>query len=374
MKNERRKRIAKKMQIDRNKKRDESKNLKKRKQQTTEKQTIEKKHENVSKSNQASKTLIEDFFANFKKKFAKLSSEQRKEIRLESKLKKNVIEANSRFAIMKKRTQKKRNMKKMKRNKKHENTNSKQVFKKTSKRKSVDLNMNFIDEAIFQKKLRKMNENFFRSSYRSSLMSINFYDEILNERFVETLNSLNFFKSDFKLNSLQSSSNQNQNTHEISLSIQRQSSFRSKIRSKLFFISFCFFFKSFIFYIFWNSFWNFFFNIIVLKIIFASSSFSTRFFFRISTAVDFASVFFHKIAFFHNIVSFTSSVSERSEMSRRRFITIDVSNEKSSKIENLYRDDLVDVLKIIDKEKSKISTDILRKINKMIKKSKKTKR
>ena len=131
----------------------------------------------------------------------------------------------------------------MKRNRKHENTDSKQVFKKTSKKKSVDLNMNFIDEAIFQKKLRKMDENSFRSSYKSSFMSINSYDGASNEKSVETLNSLNFFESDFRSSFFQPNFNQNQNTHEISLSIQKQSNFRSRIFSfrSVFFLNRSFF-------------------------------------------------------------------------------------------------------------------------------------
>ena len=36
-------------------------------------------------------------------------------------------------------------------------------------------------------------------------------------------------------------------------------------------------------------------------------------------------------------------------MFRRKLITIDVSDEKSPKAENLYRDGLADVLKIINK-------------------------
>ena len=158
-------------------------------------QMIKKNRKKISKTNEKKSTIsktisVENFLTNYKKTWTKFSSKKRKRIRLESQLKKNVIETDSQFAVMTRKIQKIKHEKNKTKSKTRKYNKFRTNFQNFDKKKIVDSNMNFVNENIFQKKLQIMNEKSFFSSFQSLLsVSVNFYEEISSN--VNALNSLN---------------------------------------------------------------------------------------------------------------------------------------------------------------------------------------
>ena len=79
-------------------------------------QIIKKKQKKISKTNENESTIsktvsVKNLFIIHKKTWTKFSSKKRKRIRLKSQLRKNVIETNSQFVVMKRKVQKKKHKK-----------------------------------------------------------------------------------------------------------------------------------------------------------------------------------------------------------------------------------------------------------------------
>ena len=374
-------------------------------------QMIKKRQKEVSKTDEKKSTIlkatvseaasVENFFTIHKETWAKLSSEKRKRICLESQLKENVIETNPQFAVMKQRAQKRKNIKKIERNQKRENTtNSKQILRISRRRKIVDSNMNFMNEDIFQKRFQIMNDEFFFSSLRSlSSVSINFYEKVSSNvdalnlsksnsestSNIEALNSLNFFELNFQLN-LQSISNRRDvlifrfwifsrrinSTQNIqspsfksSFDINRRRAGLKSIASKNIFT------RS------QNSFsrLSFFFQSLFSRSSFFDrksliASLNTKIKTLFSTASFNSTV---KTAFFAASVN-SKIIMPTNLLRRRQLIKIEVfeKNEQTD-IKNLYKKKLFDILSIINDVRDQISSSVLRKINKIVKNLKKKK-
>ena len=286
---------------------------------------------------------------------------------------------------MKRKIQKKRNMKKIKRNQKRKNiTNSKQIFRISKKRKIVDSNMNFMNENIFQKKFQIINEKSFFSSFRSLLsVSVNFYEKIPSD--VDALNSLNFFELNSQLN-FQSISdrrdvlifrfrifnlrinfrNQNIQSSSFELSfvinchragLEYIASKNIFIRSQSFFSRSSFFFQSFF------SRFSF----------FDQNSLTASFSIKIKTLSSIAlRNFTVKTTFF--VASISSEIMSTNSFRRKQLIKIEIfkKNEQTD-IKNLYKKRFFDILNIINDVQNQISPSVLRKINKIVKNLKKKK-